>query len=129
MTEHDPTEGLGDEVERVVFHMGLMPEQREMIADALMGEVELGSLPPRLREAADNLNHYLEEIERLEGSDARRLTWLPAVVGDLTVPEGFKRPEDMSPDERERYRERYLEWREKYPDPQHARRSTDEGET
>jgi hypothetical protein len=114
MTEYHPTEGLGDEVERIVLHMGLIPGQREMIADALMGEIDLRSLPPRLREAADNLNHYLDEIERLEGADARRLTWLPAVVGDLTVPEESKGREDMSPDELERY----LEWREKYPDPE-----------
>jgi hypothetical protein len=124
MTEYDPTEGLGDEVERIVFHMELIPEQREMIADALLGEIDLRSLPPQLREAADNLNHYLDEIARLEGSDARRLTWLPTVVGDLTVAEEIKRPRDMSPDELERY----LEWRAKYPEPEPPRASTDESE-
>lgn len=112
MTDYDPTEGLGDEVERVVLHMRLPPEQREMLADALTGKLDVEVLPPRLREAAANFNRLLDEIGRQDGPD-ERLYWMLTVVSDLMVPGESKNLEDMSPDELEHELERWA----KYPDP------------
>ena len=67
MGKDNVVDRLVDEVDRVLA-MNLVPEQREVLADALVTRLDLGTriLPPRLREVAAGLNRLLDELELID---------------------------------------------------------------
>jgi hypothetical protein len=95
----------------LVLEMNLLPEQREVLADALVTRLDLEArtLPPRLREVAARLNQLLDELELLD-SPQERAGWAVTIAYDLTSAEKYKSLDEMSDDEFEREIER----RDKY---------------
>lgn len=110
MSDLPAVDRLAAELDRALA-LPLPPEQRELLADAIVARLDPmhAPLPPRLRELAESFSALLDEIEREDGAPERD-SWALTVAQDLTGPHPFKKLSEMSADDLERAEERHRKY-------------------